>query len=378
MTPNDQNNGIRLNIDESLYAPKSKKKLVITLSIIFLVIAVTLLYVYGRSNGWGADDSVVSGNITVIDRDHGFDQIGKVEIDVDNTIAETKEKDHGISRPDPDHSSDYITVIMPKDSYKSGELILINSEYKYDAEADRNLDSELRAIAFYQNGSYHTVSTEDLLRADTINALNMMFADFAAETRLSGYVIGADYAYCTAEEQQAWYGNTVAYRGAAEADHYEFRGGESEHETGRAFDLRVLVGSRNILIKNADITYRWIYDNAYKYGFIYRYPDEKSLYTGVSLNEASEHQDHFRYVGVAAATAMYQNDWCLEEFLSIVKRHLSPDDSLTVRCENSKTYSMYFVPCNMYGETEIVIPSGVRYSVSGDNMAGFIVTLELK
>ena len=373
MTPNDNNNGIKLNIDESLYAPKSKKKLIIGLVIFFIILLAAFLYVYGRSNGWGVDDGVIVGNMTVVDRDHGFGQIGKVEITVGKNNEDISPAPED---PDPDDSRDYITVIMPKDSYKAGELILINSEYKYDAEADRNLDSELRAIAFYKNSSYHAVSTEDLLRADTIAALNEMFADFEAETRLSGYVIGADFAYCTAEDQDKWYSNTVAYRGASEAPHYEFRGGESEHETGRAFDLRVLVGSRNILIKNADTTYRWVYENAYKYGFIYRYPDQKSLFTDVSLHESSDHQDHFRYVGIPAATAMHQNDWCFEEFLSMVKRYSSPDDAFVVRCENQKTYRMYFVPCNMYGETEIVIPSGVRYSVSGDNMAGFIITLE--
>lgn len=51
-------------------------------------------------------------------------------------------------------------------------------------------------------------------------------------------------------------------------------------------------------------------ENGYKYGFIYRYPEDKVHITGIS-NEPW----HYRYVGVDAAQEMYEQDLCLEEYL---------------------------------------------------------------
>ena len=48
---------------------------------------------------------------------------------------------------------------------------------------------------------------------------------------------------------------------------------------------------------------------SYKYGFILRYPKGKEHITGIEYEPW-----HFRYVGVEAATIIYENDLCLEEF----------------------------------------------------------------
>ena len=53
----------------------------------------------------------------------------------------------------------------------------------------------------------------------------------------------------------------------------------------------------------------WLRDNAHKYGFIMRYPKGKEYITGIEYEPW-----HFRYVGPEAATIIYENDLCLEEF----------------------------------------------------------------
>ena len=50
--------------------------------------------------------------------------------------------------------------------------------------------------------------------------------------------------------------------------------------------------------------------NAHKYGWILRYPEGKEDITGYSAEPW-----HWRYVGVAAATEMKNNNQCLEEYL---------------------------------------------------------------
>ena len=56
--------------------------------------------------------------------------------------------------------------------------------------------------------------------------------------------------------------------------------------------------------------YRWLKKNAHLYGFILRYPPEKTALTGVS-NEPW----HYRYVGVDAAAEIFNKGICLEEYI---------------------------------------------------------------
>lgn len=59
-------------------------------------------------------------------------------------------------------------------------------------------------------------------------------------------------------------------------------------------------------------------DNAYKYGFVIRYPDGKESVTGVS-----DYNYAFRYVGYAHAYYMHENGLCLEEYISLLQKKYS-------------------------------------------------------
>ena len=76
--------------------------------------------------------------------------------------------------------------------------------------------------------------------------------------------------------------------------------GTSEHQLGLAVDISGAV---------YDI-YPWLQENSHKYGFVLRYPTDKTAATGVAPEEW-----HYRYVGVEAATEMYEQGLCLEEYL---------------------------------------------------------------
>ncbi len=81
--------------------------------------------------------------------------------------------------------------------------------------------------------------------------------------------------------------------------------GTSEHELGLSVDINAAGG-----YKNEDI-YKWLEKNAYKYGFIMRYPSNKQSVTGIEYEPW-----HYRYVGKEAAKEMYESGVCLEEYLS--------------------------------------------------------------
>lgn len=76
--------------------------------------------------------------------------------------------------------------------------------------------------------------------------------------------------------------------------------GYSEHQIGLAVDIN----------RATYDLYPWLQENSYKYGFIFRYPADKTNITGVA-----EEIWHYRYVGVKAATEMYERGLCLEEYL---------------------------------------------------------------
>lgn len=81
--------------------------------------------------------------------------------------------------------------------------------------------------------------------------------------------------------------------------------GTSEHELGIAVDINS-EGSGS----EADGLYQWLSENAYRYGFIQRYPQDKSDITGISYEPW-----HYRYVGREAAEEIYSEGICLEEYL---------------------------------------------------------------
>lgn len=83
------------------------------------------------------------------------------------------------------------------------------------------------------------------------------------------------------------------------------RPGTSEHQVGLAVDFNSVEDS----FRNTN-EYEWLKANSHKYGFILRYTAEKQDITGIIPEPW-----HYRYVGVEAATKIYEENICLEEFI---------------------------------------------------------------
>lgn len=82
--------------------------------------------------------------------------------------------------------------------------------------------------------------------------------------------------------------------------------GASEHELGLAVDI-------NAEDAQSEAMYAWLAQNAPEYGFIQRYPPNKTQITG-TIHEPW----HYRYVGPLAAKEMAQQGLCLEEYLALL------------------------------------------------------------
>lgn len=91
--------------------------------------------------------------------------------------------------------------------------------------------------------------------------------------------------------------------------------GRSEHHTGLAVDV-VGISNQSLDETQADMPEtKWLNENAYKYGFIVRYPKDKEEITGIRYESW-----HYRYVGKEAAAFMKENQLCLEEFVELASR----------------------------------------------------------
>lgn len=109
------------------------------------------------------------------------------------------------------------------------------------------------------------------------------------------------------ETQKYLFNSYVQKDGLALASTYSARPGQSEHQTGLAFDVGRI--SDSFGDTTAGI---WLKDNCYKYGFIIRYLKGKESITGYKYEPW-----HIRYVGVSAATEIHNLGVTLEEYLGV-------------------------------------------------------------
>jgi D-alanyl-D-alanine carboxypeptidase len=148
------------------------------------------------------------------------------------------------------------------------------------------------------------------VRKVTASALEQLFAGAkSAGLNLmlaSGY---RSYAY-----QVGLYNGYVQSQGQAAADTTSARPGHSEHQTGLAADIEPAAKSCELdACFGATPEGKWLAANAYKYGFIIRYTEDKVSITGYEYEPW-----HVRYVGIPLAAELHNTHVeTLEEFFGV-------------------------------------------------------------
>mgnify|MGYP000904875423 CR=1 FL=1 len=155
--------------------------------------------------------------------------------------------------------------------------------------------------------------------ARAIDQLNAMIADAKAQG-LSPIICSA---YRTIDRQETLYINQV-YKQKKRGFNQENAEEEarkrvaypstSEHNLGLAVDI--VAQSYQLLSSKQEETkeMQWLIENCSNYGFILRYPKDKTEVTGIIYEPW-----HFRYVGVEAAKEIMKKGLCLEEYYTIRK-----------------------------------------------------------
>ena len=135
------------------------------------------------------------------------------------------------------------------------------------------------------------------------------YEELCKAAKADGIILVGTTAYRDAGWQKNLYDNYVARDGKDAADRYSARPGYSEHQLGYSVDLN----DPNYSAKRLSPSdYEWLKNNAYKYGFIIRYPENTENITGYE-----EEDWHIRYVGKDVAKKIHELNITFDEYFDL-------------------------------------------------------------
>lgn len=119
-----------------------------------------------------------------------------------------------------------------------------------------------------------------------------------------------DSGYRSFEYQKVVFDKSVVEKGIDETLRSVALPGSSEHQTGLAIDVAYMDNGVYIeKTSDSDPEIKWLKENAHKFGFILRYPEEKEDVTGFKYEWW-----HYRFIGVEMATILYSEGITLDEY----------------------------------------------------------------
>ena len=189
-----------------------------------------------------------------------------------------------------DWYTDYIDSNLDKDI-----LILTNKYNKLPNDYEPN---DLKDIS-----NVYSYGENQKLRSEAYDAFITMFND----AKKNNVTLIINSSYRSYDEQEQTYNNYSTWYGKEEADKIAARPGFSEHQTGLCIDIMTYKTNRNNF-EESD-AFKWLQENAYKYGFILRYPKDKEYLTGYSYESW-----HYRYVGKEIANYIKENNITYDEY----------------------------------------------------------------
>lgn len=185
--------------------------------------------------------------------------------------------------------NDFYTNINKVDTTKN-ELMLINKYYSLDSTYTPTLVSVEKA---YGSGKADKTAYE-------------YFKKMVDAAKKDGLKLWSVSFYRSYEKQQAQYNSYCKRDGVKNADTYSARPGHSEHQTGLSVDINTAGRAAKF---ETTKEYQWLVNNSYKYGYILRYPENKTYITGYIYEPW-----HYRYVGIEVATKIFQEQITYEEY----------------------------------------------------------------
>ncbi len=219
------------------------------------------------------------------------------------------------------------------------------------AEGDE-APSGLKNISSDKNDTYGLSNYSLQLQPEAINALNRLTEAFEAAKGENNLIVDKAYTDVTKLEDQMV---------------------EVDLTTGYALMFSVWpVDPNGDYIGSGKFV--WLVDNCNDFGYILRYPSEKSSSTRVSGNSRL-----YRYVGYEHAAYMGTYHLCLEEYLDAIRAY-TPEQPLEISYTDSagdeKVCEVYYVAASDGATTSVPVRGGegTVYKVSGNGTDGFVIT----
>lgn len=228
-----------------------------------------------------SDSSEDKEDIIDIEEDHDEEQAIKEEL-LENTVYLNDEGKKIINNPND------ILVLVNKErnlssDYKPDDLVVPNVRFSFEGNDQKKY-----------------------LRKEAAKALEDLFKEGEKED-IALYAVSGYRSY---SRQELLFNNKANKVGAEAANKLVARPGQSEHHTGLAMDVSSKSANFSLAERFGETAEGiWLKENAHKFGFIIRYPKEKTDITGYSYEPW-----HIRYVGKEIAEEIYEKDITLEEY----------------------------------------------------------------
>ncbi len=251
-------------------------------------------------------------------------------------------------------------VDKTRDDLKLGFLQLINEQYLYGFKEEGLLASLYENRPTYK--SYQLSKSTHQMKYEAVVALNQMMDDFYLVT---GYTyLNINKAYYDFDSQKALFEKGATDTPAGASDWHSgatFRFNGYNPETGKTVNITTAGETA------------WLKEHAHEYGFIFRAPNNKKSIVGYA------EPWQLRYVGMPHAEYMYKNNLCLEEYLEKLRTdHKYGVGNYTFKSADGNTYEVYYITAPEEGTVKVPVSENRPYTISGDNMNGFIVTITLE
>lgn len=242
----------------------------------------------------------------------------------------------------------------------TGELLLVNAEHPYHFPSIRIEDLADDQLSQYSVMTYRTTVGEHV--------------PFYVLPKQKNYYMLPTAAKAMSQFLTSYYNKTDEALLLSEGYQTESKQSGSNYDqlTGLSANLMKDQGE-----KLATDSLNKLLNECANYGFIQRFPSNKAAVTGVG-NQTGV----FRYVGIPHAKYMSANGLTLEEYLDLLKNsytdaHLLLDENGAVaeRAKDAR-YEIYYIKATD-STVRISVPQNYKYTISGDNVGGFIVTVDL-
>jgi len=241
--------------------------------------------------------------------------------------------------------STYEPTSFSSEQVSNGNLLLVDDNHSYKGNtsmvtfkdsADRPRKPNSNAVIYSLNTNLPYGGT-----AEAVSAFNAMIKDF----------------YEAKDDDNLYIENSCNIGSTAQ---------ENIFATGLCFELTYYVNWETERDNRPSIygveMYQWIYENAHKYGFIQLY----------SAEEDASKANIFRYVGEAHAFYIKKQNISFSEYIALVQTKTA-QAPLTVTTASKTKYNIYYIA----KDAEQLVPTDSPYTVSGDNLGGYIVTVKM-